>query len=178
MSFYKGNHIGSRCKEILKEVGIQKDQVILDFGCGKGNYTIPAAKLIGKEGKVYALDENRFKLEELSRRIKSEELNNIKIINTFGNISIDLQDDSVDVVLLYDVFWFFPLRNSNLSKLLNEVYRVSKKNALILVYPAHIETEKLKQKIEEAGFHLQNRFSGNIIHEDMCEKGQILNFKK
>ena len=39
--------------ELLKAVGIKKGQTVLDFGCGEGNYTIPAAKLVKNEGKVY-----------------------------------------------------------------------------------------------------------------------------
>ena len=65
----------------MKKVGIKKGQVILDFGCGVGNYTIPAAKIIGEKGKIFALDESNSKIMELSRRVKSTGLNNIKIIN-------------------------------------------------------------------------------------------------
>ena len=39
------NYTEERCKEILKRVGIEKGQTVLDFGCGGGNYTIPAAKI-------------------------------------------------------------------------------------------------------------------------------------
>ena len=115
---------------------------------------------------------------ELSRRVKLTGLNNIKIINTSGKLSFELEDKSVDVILLYDIFWYFPLGSPSLSKLLKEVYRVSKANALISVYPEHIEIEKLKQEIENSGFHLQNRFSGVIIHEGEPEKSQVLNFRK
>jgi ubiquinone/menaquinone biosynthesis C-methylase UbiE len=178
MSSHIKNYIENRCEEILKKIGIKKDHVILDFGCGVGNYTIPAAKITGNKGKIYALYESESKLMELSRRVKSAGLNNIKIINTSGKLSFELEDMSADVILLYDIFWYFPLGNSNLSKLLKEVYRVSKANALISVYPEHIEIEKLKQKIEKSGFYLQNRFSGDIIHDGESEKSQILNFRK
>ncbi len=172
------NYIENICEGILKKIGIKKGQVILDFGCGVGNYTIPAAKIIGNKGKIYALDESKSKLMELSQRVKSAGLNNIKIINTSGKLSFELEDMSIDVILLYDIFWYFPLGSSNLSKLLKEVYRVSKANALISVHPEHIEIEKLKQEIEKDGFYLQNRFSGDIIHDGEPEKSQILNFRK
>ena len=31
--------------EFLKKVGIKPGQTVLDFGCGKGNYSIPAARI-------------------------------------------------------------------------------------------------------------------------------------
>jgi len=42
--------------EFLAEVSVNKGQSVLDFGCGSGTYTIPAAKLVGESGRVYALD--------------------------------------------------------------------------------------------------------------------------
>ena len=35
----------------LKDIGIRKGQLILDFGCGVGHYTIPTAK--GYEKKLF-----------------------------------------------------------------------------------------------------------------------------
>ena len=170
--------IKGKCKKILEAVGIKSGQLVVDFGCGKGNYAIPAAEIIGNKGKIYALDENQSKLSELSRRAKSIELENIQIINTDGKLSFNLKDNSVDVVLLYDIFWYFPLTDPDLPKLLKEVYRILKKNSLVSVYPEHIDIERLKEKIEDNRFYLKNRFAGNIVHEDNIEKGQILNFSK
>ena len=36
---------------VLKEVGIKKGHIILDFGCGAGTYCLPAAKIVGKRRK-------------------------------------------------------------------------------------------------------------------------------
>jgi len=76
------NYIEERCREILKKVGVEEGQIILDFGCGGGNYTIPAAKIIGNEGKVYAVDEDGYKLKDLEEKAKSANLSNIEIIRT------------------------------------------------------------------------------------------------
>jgi len=48
--------IESRAIELLERIGISKGQTVLDFGCGYGIYTIPVAKIVGKQGRVYALD--------------------------------------------------------------------------------------------------------------------------
>jgi len=37
----------------LKDIGMTGNQSILDFGCGLGNYTIPAAVVVRRMGKVY-----------------------------------------------------------------------------------------------------------------------------
>ena len=47
--------------EILREVGIKKGQKILDCCCGIGNYTLPAALIVGEKGIVYALNRNNRK---------------------------------------------------------------------------------------------------------------------
>ena len=44
----------------FKDIGFQPGNRVLDFGCGKGNYTIPAAEVVKGNGLVYALDKDRF----------------------------------------------------------------------------------------------------------------------
>jgi ubiquinone/menaquinone biosynthesis C-methylase UbiE len=104
----------------LDEVGIKEGDVLLDFGCGVGHYTIPSAKLVGEHGKVYALDENGEPLDELMEMAKSESLDNIKPMKSSGELKISLPDESVDVVLLYDVLHYIDER----EKILSDVYRV------------------------------------------------------
>jgi len=172
------NYTEERCKEILEKVGVKEGQIILDFGCGSGNYTIPAAKIIGNKGKIYAIDEDEYKLKDLQEKAKSANLHNIEIIKTFGELNFGFKDSVFDVVLLYDIFWYFSLQSPELLELLEKVYKILKPDGLITVYPEHIETEKLKQKIEKFGFHLINRFQGKIIHEGKPEQSKILNFRK
>ncbi len=52
----------------LTSSGAKKGLVILDFGCGSGTYTIPAAKLVGATGRVYAVDINSTALDRLERK--------------------------------------------------------------------------------------------------------------
>jgi len=42
--------------EILEEIGLMGQMTFADFGCGAGYFTIPAAKMVGDHGKVYAVD--------------------------------------------------------------------------------------------------------------------------
>lgn len=165
-------------EKVLHKIGIRKGQIILDFGCGSGEYTIPAARIIGENGIVYALDMDKEVLDELMRRAELEGLRNIKRMATHGEVEINLNDGTVDAVLLYDIFWYFPLTDPRLTKLLAEVHRITKPDALISVYPKHIDSDRLKDRIEKAGFRLRDKYSGMFIHEGQLEKGEILNFIK
>ncbi|PDM25799.1 hypothetical protein CP083_07145 [Candidatus Bathyarchaeota archaeon B24-2] len=166
------------CEEVLRSIGIKKGFVVLDFGCGSGNYTIPAARIVGEEGVVYALDKDEEALDELMRRAESEGLNNVRRIDTKGEVNLKLDDESVDVVLLYDIFWYFPLSDPRLTRLLKEAYRVLRGSGLLSVLPKHIDPERLREKIEGIGFRLRSVYSGAVLHDGVIEKGQILNFMK
>jgi len=112
------------------------------------------------------------------RRAEFEGLKNIRRIDTSGEVKIRLSDNSVDVVLLYDIFWYFPPWDPKLTKLLAEVYRISKPSALISVLPKHVDPAMLKDKVEDAGFKLKDKISGIIIHDGTLEEGYVLNFIK
>lgn len=117
---------------------------------------------------VYASDTDKRALDELMQRVESKGLRNIRIMDT-SEVEIGLDNESVDVVLLYDIFWYFPSTNPRLIKLLDEVYRFSKSDALISVYPKQIDSEQLKDKIESVGFHLKDRYPGILIHGGKLE---------
>lgn len=42
--------------KLLHEAGLKKGHTVLEAGCGPGFLTIPAAKRVGDEGHVYAVD--------------------------------------------------------------------------------------------------------------------------
>ena len=129
-------HLEPHAFEILQKTGIKRGKTVLDFGCGSGTYTIPAAKIVGEEGIVYALDKDKKALDELLQKAESAGLENIKRIDTSGELKIPLADESVDIVLLYDVFHsYYFSQVDDRRKLLEEVYRVSKSDALISVWP-------------------------------------------
>lgn len=164
-------------EKVLGEIGVKKGQKVLDFGSGSGNYTIPAAKIVGKEGIVYALDKDKNVLDELMQKAQSLGLENIKRIDTETKMGLD--DESVDVIMVYDVLhsYYFP-EVSDRKEVLDEVYRISKPDALLSVYPTHMEIEKLKEEIENAFFYLKSEYSGMLVLHGGLEKGQLLNFRK
>jgi len=169
----------SQVFELLETAGIKRGQIVLDFGCGSGTYTIPAAKIVAEQGRVYALDKDKKALDELIQKAKLAGLKNIERIDTSGEPRIDLTDESVDIVLLFDVFhsYYFAQADDRKS-LLNEIYRIMKPSAFISVWPKHMESEA-GDEIKNANFRLEKEHSEMLIHNNKDrERGQILNFRK
>ncbi len=173
-------------ESILKYIGIKRGQKVLDFGCGSGNYTIPAARVVGEQALVYALDEDKETLDQLMSKAKSIGLKNITRVDASGKSRIRLDNEFVDVVLLYDVlhYYYFP-EEEDRRQLLYEVYRVLKPNGLLSLYPTHLESHReprlddVKREIEESNFHEENEYTDmTMVHDDNIEEGCVINFRK
>jgi len=163
----------------LQRIGIKSCQSILDFGCGSGTYTIPTAKIVGKQGNVYALDKDKNALDNLMKQAKLGGLKNIRRMATSGGLSINLPDESVDVSLIFDVFhrYYFP-QIEDRKRLLDEIYRVTKINGFISVWPKHMESE-VRAEIEGANFYMEREYFGTLIHDNKdIETAKIINFRK
>jgi len=173
-------------ERVLKHIGIAEGQDVLDFGCGHGNYTIPAARLVGEGAMVYAVDEDEAALDQLMNRVKLAGLKNVRRIVPSDKSQVELNSESVDVVLLYDVlhYYYFP-REEDRRQLLREVYRVLKPHGLLSLYPTHLEPfmepklDDVKREIGEANFREETEYPNMIIiHYDRVERGNIINFRK
>jgi ubiquinone/menaquinone biosynthesis C-methylase UbiE len=45
-------------EKIFSSIGLEKGMTFVDVGCGEGYFALPAARLVGPEGRVYAVDIN------------------------------------------------------------------------------------------------------------------------
>jgi len=171
-------------ERFIKDIGIKKGHIVLDFGCGEGHYTIPAAKVVGREGKVYSFDKDKGALRKLEETVRRGGLRNIELIN--GDTKVSLRDDSLDVVLVYDVIHY----EKNRKGIYEEIYRLLKPAGFLSLYPKHyredyplMELASLGLKgvikeVEAAGIVLRDRFFKKCLHNGYYNECQILNFEK
>lgn len=122
-------------EEILKEVDIEPGFCVLDYGCGPGGYTIPAAQMVGEVGKVYALDMHPLALRMVQSRAARKKLTNIDII--LSDCATGLPDRRVDVVLLYDTFHML----AKPGEVLAELYRILKPGGILSFNDHHMKDE-------------------------------------
>jgi ubiquinone/menaquinone biosynthesis C-methylase UbiE len=165
--------------EMLQRIGIRNGQTVLDFGCGSGTYTIPVAKIVGTRGRVYALDKDKHALDNLMKKAQLARLKNIGRMTTSAELTIELPEKSVDVTLLFDVFhrYYFPHMRDR-KRLLDEVYRITKTEGLVSVWPKHMEAE-VGGEMEAANFYLEDAFLETLIHDNKdVETGKVINFRK
>jgi ubiquinone/menaquinone biosynthesis C-methylase UbiE len=151
----------------IEALGLRPGQVILDYGSGIGSYSLPAARALGEEGTVYALDIHPLALEMVEKRIKQENLSNVKTI--LSGLDTGLPDESVDIVLLYDVLH----RVNDKGALLRELHRVLKAGGLLSVIPDHMEESEVL-RVVQAG----RRFSLQPQHTESFEFAKQTNGKQ
>jgi ubiquinone/menaquinone biosynthesis C-methylase UbiE len=94
------------CNTLLKELGVKPGQTVCDMGCGNGFYTLKLAELVGKKGKVLAVDIQPEMLHLLDLREKEAGLDNIEpILGTPADPQ--LEEGTVDLILCVDVYHEF-----------------------------------------------------------------------
>lgn len=145
--------LDKNASKMLSEVGIGEGQSVLDFGCGSGTYSIPAAKLVGRNGRIYSLDVNQGALEKLSRKAEKEGLDNIVTLLSSGNVDIPIDNETLKHVLLIDVLQEI----SDKDTLLEEIYRILKPDGLMTVYPMHIDSNEIIKLACRMKFRLKGR---------------------
>ena len=144
-------------EEFLREIGIQENETVLDHGCGVGSYSIPAAKIVGPKGKVYALDIHPIAVERTKKRAEKTDLYNVETI--LSGLENGLPDQHVDVVLLIDVFTWI----EDKITLLKEFHRVLKPSGRLFVLIDHASPDGCKDIVEQSGLFVLVSQEDNLL---------------
>ena len=142
MSFgFKFRNVFSPRKRILNEVGIKPGFHVLDYGCGPGSYVISLAELVGKSGKIYAPDIYPLAIQMVLSIASKKQLTNVETI--CSDCKTGLQNNSIDVVLLYDTLH----ASSNPDGVLEELHRVLKPNGILSISDHHMKENEIISKV-------------------------------
>jgi ubiquinone/menaquinone biosynthesis C-methylase UbiE len=177
--------------ELLEHCGVQPGDELIEFGSGEGDYTLPAAILIGKQGKtgtITAIDKDGYELNQLKTRAKDLGIKNIKTLETEGGLSIEKEGKSVDGILVFDVLHYFA--HQERATLYDEAFRVLKPNGLFITFPQHyrdsyplwklsdLSLSEIIDEIEIHGFSQRKKWEGKLIHDHSWYNGIVLSFEK
>jgi ubiquinone/menaquinone biosynthesis C-methylase UbiE len=132
-------------KNILKEVGIKPGFHVLDYGCGPGSYIIPLTELVGESGKIYALDIHPLAIRKVQGIASKKKLANVETI--LSDCQTGLPDNSLDVVLLYDIFHHL----SDPDRILKELHRVLKPDGILSFSDHHMKDNEIVSQVTNSG---------------------------
>ncbi len=96
----------SKRREKLKKAGVKEGQVIVDLGCGPGRFTTLAARIVGPEGKVCALDIHPLHTAIVAARIAIGGPKNISVMHA-DCCATGLPDKAIDLIFINDAFHEF-----------------------------------------------------------------------
>lgn len=132
---------------------------VLDIGCGSGMFTVYAARAVGKNGSVYALDIQQEMLKQLEEKLSSD--NDGKrgiVIPVKGNASnLPFGSGSLDLVYIISTLQEIADR----QKALGEVKRVLKPGGVLAISETVVDIDYfLKSTVikicQEADFTLDS----------------------
>ena len=169
---------------ILKELPKADNLQVADLGCGNfGFFVFPLAHLVGKQGKVYAVDIIKSALDDIARRARLENLSQIETIwsnlEVFGATKIPA--DKLDAALLINTLH----QADNSLDMLKESIRMIKPGGKLIVidwddeHPfgpdkkRHIKEAKLKTAVAKFDLELESEFNPGKFHYGLVFKKLI-----
>ena len=139
-------HLKNPCRS-LEAAGLKPGQKVIEVGCGPGFFTIPAAKLVGEKGFIYAVDVNQRAIKRVEEKMRKHGLSNIKPI--LGNAANSgLQDCSIDLAFVFGLRYIA----GGLSNLVSEMHRILKAEGILSFEKTMGSDDKLVEEVEKAGF--------------------------
>lgn len=161
---------------ILDKAKIGQGVKVADLGCGiSGHFVFPAALRTGKNGKVYAVDILKNVLDNIKRRAKTENLENIETV--WSNLEIfgatKIESESLDVALLINTLY----QSHKRAEILREAIRMTKKKGLLVIVEwkdialpfgpspeERVKTDLLKNVGQKLGLNLEEEFNAGPYH--------------
>lgn len=118
--------------EVLKNIGIKKGDIFIDAGSGDGFISLEASKLVGDNGKVFAVDVYEPSMDILKENIEENGLKNIEPTIADITSSIPVKNKSIDVYFTANVFHGI-VGNEELDSTMKEINRVLKDDGILAI---------------------------------------------
>lgn len=117
--------------KIVGEFGVSDGMSIADFGSGAGYFTILLGRLVGENGKVYALDILETALDSVRVKARAVGLQNVETIRADLEVvgGSGLPDNSQDMVLLANILF----QSDKKAGVIREAKRVLKNGGRLIL---------------------------------------------
>lgn len=118
-------------ERIIESFAIAPKMSVADIGSGAGFYTIPIARAVGPNGRVFAIDVRREMLELVQSNARRAGLHNVQTIvaDLENPSSLSLPAASVHIALLANILFQIEHRNA----LIEEVRRITRPEGAVYI---------------------------------------------
>ncbi|HRL10929.1 MAG TPA: methyltransferase domain-containing protein [Aggregatilineales bacterium] len=145
---------------ILDRLGVEAGMKVLDVGCGPGRLTIPAARRVGVDGEVTALDIQPEMLRRVQKKLDASHLTNVRLVRA-GAGDGQVGQDMFDRALLVTVLGEIPDRRAALD----EIFQALKPGGILSVTevlpdPDFQTPGSIRRLASDVGFEEQAHFGG------------------
>ena len=73
--------------DLLVQSGLSEGMTVVDYGCGPGFLTLPAARVVGREGRVYAVDVEPSMVALVAERAVEAGLRNVDALHNEAGVA-------------------------------------------------------------------------------------------
>ena len=143
---YKLRDLLQNPRRSLEKARLTKGMSVVDYGCGPGSFTIPAAELVGHEGRVFAVDIHPLAISTVKQKASRKGLQNVETILVRG-YDTGIEESSVDRVLLIDTIHAI----DDPDALFREIHRMLKPDGLLFMEKGHMAMSEQKSILEKSG---------------------------
>ncbi|MBN1382806.1 MAG: methyltransferase domain-containing protein [Deltaproteobacteria bacterium] len=133
--------------KILDAAGLKKGQTVFEIGCGPGFFTIPAAKIVGDQGYVYACDIQPRFVARVKEKMEKEALRNITPMYVNAS-NTGLPDKSVDLAFIFGLRYIA----GGLDNVILEICRILKDQGVLSFEKTGGSAEEMIEEVEDGGF--------------------------
>jgi ubiquinone/menaquinone biosynthesis C-methylase UbiE len=119
-------------RDIISRLNLKGNEVFMDAGCGDGHVSMEAYDMMGSDATIYAVDIYGPSIEDMEKEVEEKGIKNIIPIQSNIAERITLEDDTVDICLLINVFHHFVAMEEN-DEAIEELKRIIKPGGKIAV---------------------------------------------
>jgi ubiquinone/menaquinone biosynthesis C-methylase UbiE len=138
----------------LQRAALQPGQTVVDWGCGPGRVSIPAARAIAN-GRLVAVDVEPVALQMVREKAAAADLGNIHTV-LLKSHPVAISTASADTVLLIDTFHAV----KDKPGLLTDIGRILKPGGRLFMDPGHMDLDKARSRVDASGLFRLEGFWG------------------
>lgn len=132
---------------LANSVGIKEGMRVLDIGCGQGTFTVTVARLVGKTGKVVAVDVSDESLKEMNQNLERYNVKpRVEFLKTDAtNLPTLIARDSFDMAVSYRLIEELK-HPKQLPKVISAIVQVIRQNGTVAMIELSTETSNIGEE--------------------------------